>query len=287
MGSPNPVPAMAGVGAMKTKFEDNLGKLHYRINYEEASQNLSITVVECKDLKKMDILGKSDPFVRVYLMPGNHKELKTKVIKKNLNPLFNEVFKFVIPLTEVMKKTVVFQVFDWDKVSKTDGIGEIQVPLWQLNLSSPTDEWKNLHKITGTKDKPALHHSGRSSTSGAPRSTSNLSQHYSHSSMSDISQPSLPATSPPRRTRSSSSSDDERKSMGAPAGVAALKYHLHYEKGTLILTVVECKNLKKADLLGGKPDALVNIYLLPGTHQELKTKVVKNDLNPVFNETFR
>ena len=35
-------------------------------------------------------------------------------------------FSFLkIPLTEVMKKTVVFQVFDWDKVSKTDGIGEV------------------------------------------------------------------------------------------------------------------------------------------------------------------
>merc|ERR1711892_384910 len=216
MGSPNPVPAMAGVGAMKTKFEDNLGKLHYRINYEEASQNLSITVVECKELKKMDILGKSDPFVRIYLMPGNHKELKTKVIKKNLNPLFN-------------------QVFNWDKVSKTDGIGEVQVPLWQLNLSSPTDEWKNLHKLTGTKDKPVLHHSARTSTSSMPRSSS---------------QPSLPPTSPPRRTRSSSSSDDEKKTPGPPppAGVPALKYHVSYEHAqkTLILTVAEGKNLKKA-----------------------------------------
>ena len=116
---------MAGVGAMKSKFEDNLGKIHYRIDYEEATRNLSITVVECKDLKKMDILGKSDPFVRVFLMPGNHKELKTKVIKKNLNPLFNEVFKFVISLDEVKRKTVVFQVFDWDKVSKTDPMGEV------------------------------------------------------------------------------------------------------------------------------------------------------------------
>ena len=56
-------------------------------------------MVECKDLKKMDLMGKSDPFVKVFLMPGNHKELKTKVIKKNLNPLFNEVFKFVVSET--------------------------------------------------------------------------------------------------------------------------------------------------------------------------------------------
>jgi len=276
---------MAGVGAMKSKFEANLGKIHYRINYEE-DKNLTITVVECKDLKKMDLMGKSDPFVKVFLMPGNHKELKTKVIKKNLNPLFNEVFKFVIPVAEVSKKTVVFQVFDWDKISKTDGIGEVQVPLWQLNLSKPTDEWKNLHTLTGTKDKPVLMQSARSSTAGMSKSTSNLSQHYSHSSMSDISQP---VTSPPRRTRSSSSSDDERKSGGAPPGVPSLKYHLQYEhdKNVLVLTVVECKNLKKADLLGGKPDAFVNIHILPGSHKEIKTKVVKNSIEPVFDETFR
>ena len=48
----------------------------------------------------MDILGKSDPFVRVYLLPNNHKELKTKVVKKNLNPVFNESFKFVVRLVE-------------------------------------------------------------------------------------------------------------------------------------------------------------------------------------------
>ena len=129
--------------------------------------------MECKDLKKMDILGKSDPFVRVFLMPGNHKELKTKVIKKNLNPLFNEVFKFVISLDEVKRKTVVFQVFDWDKVSKTDPMGEVQIPLGHLNLPNPTDEWRNLHKITG-KEKPILMHSIRSSTSAMSRRYHNI-----------------------------------------------------------------------------------------------------------------
>ena len=54
-------------------------------------------------------------------------------------------------MAEVIKKTVVLQVWDWDKVSKTDGIGEIQIPLWQLNLAAETNEWKPLHKITGDK----------------------------------------------------------------------------------------------------------------------------------------
>ena len=60
---------------------------------------------------------------------------------------------FKIPQTEVMKMTVVFQVFDWDKVTKSDSIGEAQIPLWQLDLSKETDEWRNLQKTTNGKDK--------------------------------------------------------------------------------------------------------------------------------------
>ena len=53
-----------------------------------------------------------------------------------------------------MKKTIVLQVFDWDKITKADGIGEVQIPVWQINLQGAgTDEWKQLHKLTGTKDR--------------------------------------------------------------------------------------------------------------------------------------
>ena len=55
---------------------------------------LHITVVSCSDLPDTD--GKSDHFVRVFLVPGTHKELKTRVVKGNLNPVFNEEFSFVV-----------------------------------------------------------------------------------------------------------------------------------------------------------------------------------------------
>ena len=52
-----------------------------------------MTVLECKDLKNMDTLGKSDPFVEVLMVPGKHLKRKTKVIRNNLNPVFhNDVF---------------------------------------------------------------------------------------------------------------------------------------------------------------------------------------------------
>ena len=95
------------------------------------------------------------------------------------------LFSLKLSLDEVREKTVVFRVFDWDKFSEPDEIGEVgisnfgpvslratsasciiflkhdfsaqvQVPLWLLNLSSTTDEWKHLHKFTGTKEKAIL-----------------------------------------------------------------------------------------------------------------------------------
>ena len=53
-------------------------------------------MVECKDLKKTDLIGKSDPYVRVYLMPGTHMELKTKIVKSSQNPVYNDEFSFVV-----------------------------------------------------------------------------------------------------------------------------------------------------------------------------------------------
>ena len=44
----------------------------------------------------MDTFGKSDPFVRVYVLPGLTDELKTKVIKKTLSPVYNESFQFSV-----------------------------------------------------------------------------------------------------------------------------------------------------------------------------------------------
>ena len=53
-------------------------------------------MVKCKDLKKTDLIGKSDPYVRVYLMPGTHMELKTKIVKSSQNPVYNDEFSFVV-----------------------------------------------------------------------------------------------------------------------------------------------------------------------------------------------
>ena len=55
------------------------------------------------------------------------------------------------------KKTLVFQVYDKDTFSKDDAIGEVQVPLWTVDLSIETDVAMELGKATKGKDnKPVL-----------------------------------------------------------------------------------------------------------------------------------
>ena len=86
-------------GDARSKFETGpgLGRIHYKVRYDDLTSVLNVTVVECSKLKKMDTFsGKSDPFVRVYLLPGVHDIIKTEVVKKNLNPVFEENFKFPV-----------------------------------------------------------------------------------------------------------------------------------------------------------------------------------------------
>ena len=56
--------------------------------------------MECKKLKKMDITGSSDPYVKIKLLDSKGKRIgkkkKTSVKMANLNPYYNESFVFVV-----------------------------------------------------------------------------------------------------------------------------------------------------------------------------------------------
>ncbi len=43
-------------------------------------------------------MGKSDPYLRIYMLPGRHMELKTKTKSNTLNPIYNETFSFTVRL---------------------------------------------------------------------------------------------------------------------------------------------------------------------------------------------
>ena len=59
----------------------------------------------------MDTFGKSDPFVKIYLMPGTHQEMKTKTIKKTLDPQFKEQFTFNVKIYFDVKSFCIILLF--------------------------------------------------------------------------------------------------------------------------------------------------------------------------------
>lgn len=51
---------------------------------------------------------------------------------------------FQIPFQEMGGKTLVMSVYDFDRFSKHDVIGEIKLPMNTLDLAKPIEEWRDL-----------------------------------------------------------------------------------------------------------------------------------------------
>jgi hypothetical protein len=101
---------------------------------------LRVKVIEAKDLPVKDKLtGSSDPYVVVQVGKQKHK---TKVKKKNLNPVWDELFTFNI--NNPYQETLCMEVRDYDFLSKDDPMGHIYVPLANLFRGKELDCWFNL-----------------------------------------------------------------------------------------------------------------------------------------------
>ncbi|XVF83194.1 hypothetical protein PTKIN_Ptkin16aG0114400 [Pterospermum kingtungense] len=111
---------------------------------------LHVKVVRAQKLLKMDILGTSDPYVKLNLSGVKLPAKKTTIKKRNLNPEWNEKFKLIVkdPHSQFLQ----LQVFDWDKVGNHDHLGMQFVPL-KLLTSYETKEFQlDLLKHTYSSD---------------------------------------------------------------------------------------------------------------------------------------
>lgn len=76
-------------------------------------------------------------------------------IQRNANDFFFYFFwRYTIVFQSVayadaMNKTLVFAIFDFDRFSKHDQIGEVKVPLCQVDLAQTIEEWRELQSVEG------------------------------------------------------------------------------------------------------------------------------------------
>ncbi|XP_078075671.1 synaptotagmin-10 isoform X2 [Mustelus asterias] len=122
------------------------GKLNLTLKYDYENEHLIVTILKSLDLPAKDFSGTSDPYVKIYLLPDRKKKFQTRVHRKTLNPIFNETFQFPVPLDHLNNRKLHFSVFDFDRFSRHDMIGEVIVDnLFEL-LDIPKEDtiWRDI-----------------------------------------------------------------------------------------------------------------------------------------------
>ncbi|XP_050243045.1 synaptotagmin-3-like isoform X2 [Quercus robur] len=111
---------------------------------------LHVKVVRAIKLLKMDLLGASDPYVKLSLSGDKLPAKKTSIKMKNLNPEWNEDFKITVkdPESQVLQ----LHVYDWEKVGTHDKLGMQIVPLRLLTPHETKEFTLNLVKNTNPND---------------------------------------------------------------------------------------------------------------------------------------
>ena len=70
---------------------EELGSIYFNLSYDKRDLVLKLTIQKAVSLPAKDISGTSDPFVKVLLLPDKKHKLETRVKRKMLNPIWNEV----------------------------------------------------------------------------------------------------------------------------------------------------------------------------------------------------
>ncbi|XP_061670100.1 E3 ubiquitin-protein ligase NEDD4-like isoform X2 [Syngnathoides biaculeatus] len=104
---------------------------------ENESRILKVKVIAGMRLAKKDILGASDPYTRLSLydpISGEIASVQTKTIKKSLDPKWNEDFYFRV---HPSKHRLLLEVFDENRLTRDDFLGQVDVPLNQIPTENP------------------------------------------------------------------------------------------------------------------------------------------------------
>ncbi|XP_041084492.1 synaptotagmin-6-like isoform X1 [Polyodon spathula] len=126
------------------------GTINFSLQYDYEIEALVVRILKALDLPAKDLCGSSDPYVKIYLLPDRKCKFQTRVHRKTLNPTFDEAFHFPLPYEELARSKLHLSVFDFDRFSRHDMIGEVILDnLFEASdLSRETSLWKDIQYAT-------------------------------------------------------------------------------------------------------------------------------------------
>ncbi|KAM7080242.1 synaptotagmin-11 isoform 1-T1 [Ciconia maguari] len=115
-----------------------LGELTFSVDYNFPKKALVVTIQEAHGLPVMDEhTQSSDPYIKMTILPDKRHRVKTRVLRKTLDPIFDETFTFYgIPYSQLQDLVLHFLVLSFDRFSRDDVIGEVMVPLAGVDPST-------------------------------------------------------------------------------------------------------------------------------------------------------
>lgn len=117
--------------------QDKLGTLLFSIEYNFEKKAFMVNIKEACSLPVMDEQSMtSDPYIKMTILPEKKHKVKTRVLRKTLDPAFDETFTFYgIPYSQIQDLSLHFMILSFDRFSRDDIIGEVLFPLSGIELS--------------------------------------------------------------------------------------------------------------------------------------------------------
>lgn len=117
--------------------QEKLGTLFFSLEYNFEKKAFVVNIKEARGLPAMDEQSMtSDPYIKMTILPEKKHKVKTRVLRKTLDPAFDETFTFYgIPYTQIQELALHFTILSFDRFSRDDIIGEVLIPLEGMELS--------------------------------------------------------------------------------------------------------------------------------------------------------
>lgn len=145
------------------------GSLRFSIYYDQLQSQLVITILQVEGLLEHNQMCSFQPFVKLRLMWAGSEgveveestdkegeetgsvlwtvlhEWQTRIVKRSCNPLFGDQFSCILREDKELRRIKLrMEVRDFDKFSRHTVLGEVRVPLGQLNISYPLELQEDL-----------------------------------------------------------------------------------------------------------------------------------------------